>query len=154
MKTQLATFAAGCFWGIEEAFRKLKGVVSTTAGYTGGSVENPSYEQVCSHATGHAEAVLVEFDPKKISYEKLLGIFWKIHDPTQKDRQGPDVGKQYRSTIFYHDQAQKKAAIKSKAAEQKNYGRSIATEIVKVGKFWRGEEYHQKYLQKRGLKVC
>lgn len=147
-KTEKATFAAGCFWGIEAAFKQIKGVLSTTVGYTGGSLDKPTYKDVCSGKTGHAEAVLVEFDPKKVTYDQILKIFWKIHDPTQINRQGPDVGSQYRSTIFYHDQKQKKAALSSLAKEQKRHAKPIATKIVKATKFWPAEDYHQDYYGK------
>lgn len=153
-KLKKATFAAGCFWGIEAAFRKAKGVVKTTVGYTGGDFDNPTYEDVCSNRTGHAEAVEVIFEPKKISYEKLLSIFWKIHDPTQVNRQGPDIGSQYRSVIFYHNQEQKQAAASSLVKEQKKHGKPIATVIVKASKFWPAEEYHQDYCGKHADKVC
>lgn len=143
-----ATFAAGCFWHVEEVFRKVKGVVDTKVGYTGGNVKNPSYEKVCTDATGHAEAIEVTFDPKKVSYEELLEVFWKIHDPTQMNRQGPDIGKQYRTAIFYHNEKQKEAALKSKKEEQKNYQDKIATEIVSVKDFYKAEEYHQRYMEK------
>lgn len=148
-----AIFAAGCFWGIEAAFKQLKGVVSTRVGYTGGSFENPSYEDVCSDKTGHAEAVEVSFDPKQVSYEELLKLFWRVHDPTQVNRQGPDVGSQYRSAIFYTSAQQKKTAEASKDREQKKHARPIATKIVKASKFWPAEEYHQDYYRKHG-KVC
>ena len=155
-KTQLATFAAGCFWGVEEAFRQVKGVLSTTVGYAGGKMKNPTYEDVCTDETGHAEAVQVEFDPSKISYEKLLDVFWNNHDPTQLNRQGPDVGTQYRSTIFYHSPEQKKAAIASKEKLEMSgkYKKPIATEIVPASKFYKAEEYHQRYLEKKGLSTC
>lgn len=153
-KTQKATFAAGCFWGIEAAFRKAGGVVGTRVGYTGGSLDNPTYEDVCSHKTGHAEAVEITFDPQKVAYEKLLQLFWKIHDPTQVNRQGPDVGSQYRSVIFYHNTKQKKFAIASKEKEQKKHAKPISTQIVPATKFWRAEEYHQRYLEKRGSNIC
>ena len=151
MKTQLATFAAGCFWQVEEAFSKVNGVVSTMVGYTGGKTKNPSYENVCTDATGHAEAVHVEFIPSKVSYEELLDVFWSIHDPTQLNRQGPDVGTQYRSAIFYHNERQKKAAIKSKEKLEKSgkFTKPIITAIVPVSEFYKAEEYHQKYLEKR-----
>lgn len=144
-----ATFAAGCFWHIEEVFEKSRGVVSTLAGYTGGKMKNPTYANVCSGATGHMEAVEVIFNPAKISYEKLLDVFWNIHDPTTKNRQGLDVGSQYNSAIFYHNEEQKKAAVKSKAERQKQMQRKIVTEIKKATKFWPAEEYHQKYYEKR-----
>ncbi len=150
-----ATFAAGCFWGVEAAFRNLKGV-STQVGYTGGSLDNPTYEDVCSDKTGHAEAVEVTFDPQKNSYQKLLEIFWRIHDPTQFNRQGPDVGSQYRSVIFYHNAKQKKLALSSLAREQKKHAKPIATKIIPASKFWRAEEYHQNYYEKHKIKgfVC
>ncbi|MDP3992317.1 MAG: peptide-methionine (S)-S-oxide reductase MsrA [Nanoarchaeota archaeon] len=143
-----ATFAAGCFWHIEEVFEKALGVISTLVGYTGGKMKNPSYANVCSGATGHMEAVEVTFNREKISYEKLLDVFWNIHDPTTKDRQGLDVGSQYNSAIFYHNEAQKKTAIKSKAERQKQMQRKIVTKIKRATKFWPAEEYHQKYMEK------
>jgi peptide-methionine (S)-S-oxide reductase len=149
-----ATFGAGCFWHVEEAFRKVKGVVSTAVGYIGGTKKNPTYEEVCTDTTGHAEVVQVEFDPRKVSYEELLKIFWSIHDPTTRNRQGPDVGTQYRSVIFYHNEKQRIAAEKSKKLEQQKYKKSIVTEIVSAEEFYRAEEYHQQYLEKRGLKTC
>jgi peptide-methionine (S)-S-oxide reductase len=151
-----ATFAAGCFWGVEAAFRRARGVTDTRVGYTGGRTNDPSYEQVCSNTTGHAEAVRVQFDPTKISYEQLLDVFWSCHDPTQRNRQGPDVGSQYRSAIFYHDDAQRAAAEASKRAleESGRYGRAIVTEITPAGPFWRAEEYHQRYLEKRAAMSC
>ncbi len=152
--TETATFGAGCFWHVEEAFREIKGVVKTEVGYMGGTMKNPTYEDVCTDETGHAEVVQVEFDPKIVSYEKLLEVFWSIHDPTQKNRQGPDEGTQYRSAIFYHSEEQKKAAEKSLREIQKKYKEKIATEIVKANTFYRAEEYHQKYLMKKGLKTC
>jgi peptide-methionine (S)-S-oxide reductase len=155
-KTEIATFAAGCFWGVEAAFRQIDGVVSTSVGYTGGDYDNPTYEAVCSHRTGHAEAVQVEFDPTKTSYERLLGVFWASHDPTQVNRQGPDVGSQYRSAIFYHSPEQEELARESKEILEKSgrHTRPIATEIVPAPKFWVAEEYHQRYLEKRGLASC
>jgi len=149
-----ATFAAGCFWGVEDKFMHTKGVVETEAGYTGGSVDNPTYKLVCSGTTGHAEAVHIKYDPDVINYEELLKVFWDLHDPTQVDRQGPDVGRQYRSAIFYYNDAQKELAEKSKKEEQVNYKKEIATEIVPAKDFYRAEEYHQKYVQKTGRKVC
>ena len=149
-----ATFAAGCFWGVEEAFRKVEGVVVVASGYSGGKKDNPTYKQVCSGTTGHAESVQLTFDPKKVSYEDLLEIFWKIHDPTQKNRQGPDVGSQYRSVIFYHDQKQKKIAENSLKEHQKTLNKNIATEIVPFRKFWRAEEYHQDYYGKHKAYGC
>jgi peptide-methionine (S)-S-oxide reductase len=150
MSTQTATFAAGCFWGVEDAFRRVPGVIDAVSGYTGGTVENPTYRQVCSHATGHAEAVEVTFDPEKVDYETLLNVFWQIHDPTQLNRQGPDVGDQYRSAIFTHGDAQERAAIASRDREQRNHGRRIVTQIVPAPHFWPAEEYHQRYFEKNG----
>ena len=156
MKTEKATFAAGCFWGVEEVFRKTKGVIDTVVGYTGGKMKNPSYEDVCTDETGHAEAVEVTFDPKKISYEKLLEIFWQNHDPTQLNRQGPDIGSQYRSAIFYNNENQKNAAINSKKMLEKSgkYSKPIVTAILPAADFYKAEEYHQRYLEKRRLKIC
>ena len=156
MKTQKATFAAGCFWGVEEVFRNVKGVVNTSVGYIGGKMKNPAYEDVCTDETGHAEAVQVEYNPSKVSYEKLLDVFWENHDPTQMNRQGPDVGTQYRSSIFYHDEEQRKLAMKSKQKLEKSgkYKKPIATEIVPAKEFYKAEEYHQRYLEKRGLSTC
>lgn len=153
-KTETATFAAGCFWGVEAEFRNVKGVVSTMVGYTGGNSKNPSYEDVCTDRTGHAEAVQIEFDPSKITYEKLLDVFWNLHDPTQLNRQGPDVGTQYRSAIFYHNDAQKKKALESKEKLQKKYKNEITTEIAPASAFYKAEEYHQRYLEKRGQATC
>jgi peptide-methionine (S)-S-oxide reductase len=152
-----ATFAAGCFWGIEAAFRPIKGVVETAVGYTGGTVPEPSYQKVCSGRTGHAEAVGIIFDPAVVSYEKLLEVFWSIHDPTQVNRQGPDIGTSYRSAIFYHSPEQKNLAEASKArlaASEKYRGKTIATEIVPVSPFWKAEEYHQQYFEKCGRGYC
>jgi peptide-methionine (S)-S-oxide reductase len=151
-----ATFAAGCFWGIEAAFRQTKGVTSTAVGYTGGHTKNPTYEEVCTDRTGHAEAVEVEFDPAQVSYDDLLDVFWGNHDPTQRNRQGPDVGSQYRSAIFYHTPEQQAAATQSKERLDKSgrYKRAIATEIAPAGEFCRAEEYHQQYLEKRGQASC
>jgi len=148
-----ATFAAGCFWGIQEAFRQVKGVISTAVGFSGGHFERPTYEQVCTLNTGHAEAVRVIFDPKVVSYESLLDVFWKIHDPTTKDRQGPDVGKQYRSVIFYHNEEQKAAAFESKEKLEKSgaFRNTIATEIVPISAFYMAEDYHQQYYEKKGF---
>ena len=147
-----ATFAAGCFWGIEEAFRAITGVSATAVGYTGGKIANPTYEQVCSDTTGHAEAVEVEFDPAIVSYEQLLEAFWDSHDPTQLNRQGPDVGSQYRSAIYTYDEAQAQAARASKAGLEKSgkHRRPIVTEITPATTFWRAEEYHQQYFEKQG----
>jgi peptide-methionine (S)-S-oxide reductase len=151
-----ATFAAGCFWGVEAEFRRLKGVASAEVGYTGGKTENPTYKEVCTDRTGHAEAVEVEFDPAQISYEELLKAFWEMHDPTTKNRQGPDIGAQYRSAIFYHTPEQEAAAIKSRDAltASRKYNRPIVTEIVPATKFWRAEEYHQRYFEKHGMAAC
>ncbi len=156
MKTEKATFAAGCFWGIEAAFRKVPGVISTRVGYMGGKMKNPTYEDVCTDKTGHAEAVEVVFNPKKVSYEELLEIFWSIHDPTQLNSQGPDIGTQYRSVIFYNNKKQKQAAIKSKErmqASQKFRNKKIVTAIEPAKEFYEAEEYHQRYYEKHG-KVC
>ena len=151
-----ATFAAGCFWGVEAAFRRLEGVRSAEVGYIGGTLENPTYEDVCSDATGHAEAVSVEYDPAVLTYEKLLETFWDCHDPTQYHRQGPDVGSQYRSAIFYHTPGQRAAALASKKSlEQSGKLREPAvTEIVPAATFYRAEEYHQRYLEKHGSAAC
>ena len=157
MTPEKATFGAGCFWGVEETFRKLKGVISTTVGYAGGNKDNPSYEDVCTDETGHAEVVEVEFDPSQISYDQLLDVFWSNHNPTTLNRQGPDVGTQYRSVIFYHSAAQKAAAEASKQAIQKSErfaNRPIVTQIEPAPKFWRAEDYHQRYLEKRGQSHC
>ncbi len=151
-----ATFAAGCFWHVEETFRHLKGVLSTTVGYTGGTTINPTYEDVCTDTTGHAEVVEVTFDPNKISYKELLTVFWDVHDPTTKNRQGPDIGNQYRSAIFYHTEEQKKQAEQSKKNLEKTgkYKKKIVTEITQATTFYPAEEYHQQYLQKHGLAAC
>lgn len=156
MKKNMATFAAGCFWGVEEAFRHLDGVIKTTVGYIGGHTEHPTYEEVCSDRTGHAEAVQVDYDPDQISYEALLDAFWKTHNPTTMNRQGPDIGSQYRSVIFYHTKEQGVAAEASRKAleESGRYGQKIVTEIVPASKFYRAEDYHQQYLEKRGLSHC
>ena len=156
-KTELATFGGGCFWGVEAAFQNIKGVVNTAVGYMGGKMKNPTYENVCTDKTGHAEVVQVEHDPKQVSYDALLKVFWENHDPTQVNRQGPDVGTQYRSVIFYHTPEQKAAAEKSKEQLELSeaYGsKPIATAIEPAQEFYRAEEYHQRYLEKRGLKVC
>ena len=147
-----ATFAAGCFWGIEDAFRQVKGVTDAAAGYTGGTLEKPTYEDVCSDSTGHAEAVQVEFDPAQVSYDDLLSVFWKIHDPTTPNRQGQDVGSQYRSVIFVHGPEQEAVAKASKAKQEASGGhrRPIVTQIVPAETFWRAEEHHQRYNEKHG----
>lgn len=149
-----ATFGAGCFWGVEASFMKLDGVISTKVGYMGGNIENPTYEQVCSNKTGHIEVVQVEYDPNMISYEELLYYFWKIHDPTQKNRQGPDVGTQYKSVIFYHDEKQRNIAEKSKEelSNSNKFQNKIQTEIKPVEEFYKAGEYHQKYFQKHAKK--
>ena len=151
-----ATFAAGCFWGVEEAFREIPGVISTAVGYTGGTLKNPSYQDVCSGRTGHAEALEVEFDPARVSYLELLAMFWKSHDPTTLNRQGPDVGSQYRSAIFYHDAQQEKEARESKAIleKEKIFKRPIVTEITPATEFYRAEDYHQRYFERRGIRSC
>ena len=151
-----ATFAAGCFWGVEDAFRQLKGVTSTTVGYTGGTKVNPTYKEVCTGATGHAEAVEVEFNPDEISYLELLATFWKSHDPTQLNRQGPDFGTQYRSAIFFHDAEQEKEARDSKAVLEKEgiFKRPIVTQIQAAPAFYRAEDYHQQYFEKQGIRAC
>ena len=151
-----ATFGAGCFWGIEAAFQQLPGVTETAVGYMGGSLDNPTYQDVCTDETGHAEVVQVTYDPAKISYDQLLDTFWRIHDPTQRNRQGPDVGTQYRTAIFFHTPEQERAALaaKKKMEAAGQLRRPIVTEIVPASTFWRAEEYHQKYLEKRGLTHC
>jgi peptide-methionine (S)-S-oxide reductase len=148
MKTQTATFALGCFWHAQEEFDKVKGIISTRVGYSGGRTKNPSYEEVSSGKTGHAETIEIKFNPEEISYEKFLKIFWKIHDPTTLNRQGPDAGTQYRSIIFYHNAEQKKLAEKSLKEEQKNHKDKIVTEIIPASDFYEAEGYHQKYYLK------
>jgi peptide-methionine (S)-S-oxide reductase len=152
----VATFGAGCFWGVESAFQQVPGVTSTAVGFSGGSMKNPSYHDVCGKTTGHAEVVQVMYDPNKVRYEDLLAVFWKCHDPTQLNRQGPDFGSQYRSVIFYHTPEQKAAAdaAKAKLNESARPGRPIVTEIAPAGAFYRAEEYHQHYLEKRGQLAC
>jgi peptide-methionine (S)-S-oxide reductase len=147
----LATFGAGCFWGVEAAFQKIKGIIKTTVGYMGGNTINPTYEQVCSDKTGHVEVTQIEYNPTQIKYETLLEIFWKIHNPTQLNRQGADIGTQYKSVIFYHNELQKISAEKSKKKQQNEYKKKIVTEILPVIKFYPAEEYHQKYLQKKSI---
>jgi peptide-methionine (S)-S-oxide reductase len=148
-----ATFAAGCFWGVESNFRQIPGVVDARAGYIGGTLDNPTYEDVCSDGTGHAEAVQVRFDPKRVSYDQLLDAFWKLHDPTTLNRQGPDVGTQYRSAIFYNSPEQAEAAQRSKEREAASgrFKRPIVTQIVPATKFYDAEDYHQRYFEKRGI---
>jgi peptide-methionine (S)-S-oxide reductase len=156
MPIEKATFGAGCFWGVEETFRNLKGVVATAVGYSGGTKENPTYGDVCTDKTGHAEVVEVEFDPSQISYDQLLDVFWSNHNPTTLNRQGPDSGTQYRSGIFYHSPAQKETAEASKEKIDKSgrFNRPVVTQIEPANKFWRAEEYHQRYLAKRGQTHC
>ena len=156
MATETATFAAGCFWGVEHRFRRVPGVIDAEVGYTGGTVANPTYHNVCSGTTGHAEAVRLTFDPEKVSYSELLGVFWTLHDPTQVDRQGPDIGTQYRSAIFCHSDEQAVLARDSKAALEST-GRlraPVATRIEPAADFWRAEEYHQRYLEKNRGAYC
>jgi peptide-methionine (S)-S-oxide reductase len=149
-----ATFGAGCFWGVEAAFRQLAGVTKTEVGYEGGKLENPTYEDVCSHTTGHAEVVEVTYDPEQISYEELLDVFWAKHDPTQLNRQGWDVGDQYRSVIFFHDEEQQEVAVRSKAQEQKSRRQPVVTVVEPAQMFYPAEDYHQQYLEKRGRSSC
>lgn len=149
-----ALFAAGCFWGVQFYFDQVPGVTKTTVGYTGGHTENPSYEQVCTHTTGHAEAVLLEFDPEKVSYETLVRQFFRMHDPTQLNRQGPDVGDSYRTAIFYFDDAQKEVAEKIKKEIQPKFDKPIVTEITEATKFWPAEDYHQKFAERTGRGMC
>jgi len=153
---EIATFGAGCFWGIEAAFRQVPGVTDAVVGYSGGHTANPTYKDVCTDGTGHAEVVQVTFDPEQLSYEKLLEAFWKIHDPTQLNRQGPDFGTQYRSAIFFHSPEQEAVARKSKEQAQASgrFRRPVVTEITPASTFYRAEEYHQRYLEKRGAASC
>jgi len=154
--SELATFAAGCFWGVEQSFRALNGVTETEVGYTGGETQNPTYEQVCRKETGHAEAVRITYDPTIITYEDLLDVFWEIHNPTQVNRQGPDIGDQYRTAIFTHSEDQAQTALRSKSAQGASgkYSAPIATQIEPAGVWWRAEEYHQQYFDKRGGGAC
>jgi len=154
MDTETATFAAGCFWGVEAAFRGEPGVIATRVGYSGGSLDSPSYERVCSGRTGHAEAVEVDFDPTAVSYERLLELFWASHNPTTRNRQGWDFGSQYRSAIFFADENQRSLAEGSRDREQEDRRRRIVTEIAPAGRFWIAEDYHQQYLEKRGQASC
>jgi peptide-methionine (S)-S-oxide reductase len=153
---QQAAFGAGCFWGVQFEFDKLTGIEKTIVGYMGGKTKNPSYEQVCTDTTGHAETVYIEYDEQSISYEQLLELFWTIHDPTQKNRQGPDVGSQYRSVIFYYTEEQKMLAVKSmdRFNASKTFHKPLATEIVKASDFYPAEDYHQKYFKKHGVTGC
>jgi peptide-methionine (S)-S-oxide reductase len=152
--TKKATFGAGCFWGVEAAFRQLDGVTQTRVGYAGGELENPTYEDLCSHTTGHAEVVEVTYDDDAISYDELLGVFWRKHDPTQLNRQGWDIGDQYRSVVFVHDDEQRAAAERSKQNEQASYRKPIVTQIEPAPRFYEAEDYHQQYLEKRGRSTC
>lgn len=154
MNVDKALFAAGCFWGVQFYFDQVPGVTKTTVGYTGGHTKNPTYEQVCTHTTGHAEALLIEFDPSKVSYEILLMQFFRMHDPTQLNRQGPDVGDSYRSAIFYFNESQRDIALKVKKKQTINFKDPIVTQIVPAGEFYKAEEYHQKYTQKTGRGMC
>ena len=149
-----ATFGAGCFWGVEAAFRQLDGVTRTRVGYSGGALENPTYEDVCSHTTGHAEVVEVTYDPERVSYDQLLQVFWRKHDPTQLNRQGWDIGDQYRSVVFFHDKEQQEAALAAKAREQASYTAPIVTQVEPAETFYEAEDYHQQYLEKRGRSTC
>ncbi len=149
-----ATFGAGCFWGVEAAFRRLEGVTATAVGYEGGTLENPTYEDVCSHTTGHAEVVEVSYDPDVVSYDELLEVFWNEHDPTQLNRQGWDIGDQYRSVVFFHDEEQRESAERSKEREQARHRRAIVTQIEPAHAFYVAEDYHQQYLEKRGRSTC
>ncbi len=153
---EIATFGAGCFWGVEVAFRRTPGVIDAVVGYSGGNLENPTYKDVCTDTTGHAEVVQVTFDPEKISYEQLLNVFFGLHDPTQVNRQGPDFGKQYRTAIFFHSLEQEATArrIKQQLDASGKFKKPIATEITAATKFWPAEEYHQRYLEKRGVASC
>jgi peptide-methionine (S)-S-oxide reductase len=154
--SEIATFGAGCFWGVEAAFRSVPGVLDAISGYSGGTTQNPSYRDVCTDTTGHAEVVQVTYDPDKVSYQELLDVFWKIHDPSQVNRQGPDFGTQYRTAIFFHSPEQEALANKSKQALEASgrFRKPIATEITPAGPFWPAEEYHQRYLEKRGATSC
>jgi peptide-methionine (S)-S-oxide reductase len=151
-----ATFGAGCFWGVEARFAQVPGVTATAVGYEGGSLDNPTYKQVCTDGTGHAEVVELDYDPSKVSYEQLLDLFFELHDPTQLNRQGPDWGKQYRSVVFFHSPEQEAAARQTIArlAAEKRFSRPIVTQVVPAETFWRAEDYHQKYLEKRGVASC
>ncbi len=154
MAVKKATFGAGCFWGVEAAFRRLDGVLGTRVGYAGGHTEGPTYDEVCRHGTGHAEVVEVTYDAEQIPYEQLLAVFWAEHDPTQLNRQGPDVGDQYRSVVFVHDEEQRRAAEASRDRVQARLTRPVVTQIEDAPPFWEAEDYHQRYLEKRGLASC
>lgn len=149
-----AMFGAGCFWGVETAFWTVPGVIGTKVGYAGGTTQNPTYKDVCAKSTGHAEVVLVDFDPAQVSYPELLSVFWKAHDPTQRNRQGWDVGDQYRSVIFFYDTNQGKEALTSRDVEQEKYAKPIVTQILPAPEFWEAEEYHQRYYEKHGIASC
>ena len=153
---EIAIFGAGCFWGIEAEFRKKEGVLNTSVGYSGGTTKNPTYQDVCSSATGHSEVVRIEFDPVKVTYEELLNTFWSIHNPTTLDRQGPDIGSQYRSVIFYLNEVQKEKALESlnELEKDKRFKDPIVTEISPAQEYYKAEEYHQQYFEKRGLVTC
>lgn len=153
-KLETATFGAGCFWGVEDTFMNVRGVKKTEVGFMGGKTRNPTYEEVCTDRTGHAEVVHLKYDPDEVSYEELLEVFWSTHDPTTMNRQGPDVGSQYRSVIFYHNEKQKKLAEKSKIEKSGEYDKPVVTEIVRAKEFYRAEEHHQKYHQKHGISKC
>ena len=155
-RTETATFAAGCFWGVEAAFREVPGVIEVYSGYAGGTKENPTYREVCGGRTGHAESVEVTYDPDRVSYDQLLAVFWENHDPTQLNRQGPDVGTQYRSAIFFYSPEQEAAARASKErlAASGRFRRPVVTEIVPAAPFWKAEEYHQRYFEKHGMVAC
>ena len=152
--TKTATFGAGCFWGVEAAFRQIDGVTDTRVGYAGGQLEHPTYEDVCSHRTGHAEVVEVTYDDERVAYENLLDVFWGKHNPTQRNRQGWDIGDQYRSVVFFHDEAQREAAERSKELEQVRYRKPIVTLVEPAPTFYEAEDYHQQYLEKRGRSTC
>jgi peptide-methionine (S)-S-oxide reductase len=152
--TKTATFGAGCFWGVEAAFRQIDGVSATRVGYAGGRLDNPTYEDVCSHTTGHAEVVEVTYDPEQVSYDQLLDVFWRKHDPTQLNRQGWDIGDQYRSVVFVHDEEQRAAAERSKEEEQSHHRKTVVTQIEPAPTFYEAEDYHQQYLEKRGRSNC
>ena len=152
--TKKATFGAGCFWGVEAAFRQIEGVTATRVGYAGGTLDNPTYEDVCSHTTGHAEVVEVTYDPDQVSYDELLDVFWHKHDPTQLNRQGWDIGDNYRSVVFFHEDEQREAALRSKEEEQANWRAPIVTQIEPAQRFYEAEDYHQQYLEKHRRSSC
>jgi peptide-methionine (S)-S-oxide reductase len=154
MRTQKALFAAGCFWGVQYYFDQIPGVVTTTVGYTGGTTKSPTYDEVCSHTTGHAEALLIEFNPQKVTYITLLKHLFRMHNPTQLNRQGPDVGDQYRSAVFFFDEAQEASAKAIRQEAQSSYDKPVVTEITKAGPFYKAEAYHQKFTQRTGIGMC